>query len=278
VEATVEPSLLTLPIARRVAINVGRPGHVNLTMVGCGGTGSFLALHLARLAWHCRDAQTRHAAELHLAFVDPDVVEANNIGRQNFAPAEIGKGKAEALARRYSLAFGLPIRYVGERFKAEHVDRSHAHRDGWLHVVIGCVDNTAARRDIAAACKSWGTRLWWLDCGNHDHGGQVSLGNRADLKRPDISPLGFCTGLPLPSVQHPELVERRRKTDDRRRRTGRNCAIDLAAGAQSLMINQMVAGWAASMLYRLVVAGDLDAATVYLDLAGGSARSEYILS
>jgi hypothetical protein len=132
------------------------------------------------------------------------------------------------------------------------------------------VDNTAARRDIAAACKVWGTRLWWLDCGNHDHGGQVSLGNAWELKGAEISPLGFCTGLPLPSGQHPELVAR-----DRRRGRQRNCALDVLAGAQSLMINQMVAGWAASMLYRLV-AGDLDASTVYLDLAGGSARSEYI--
>jgi PRTRC genetic system ThiF family protein len=267
-------TILALPVRRRVTLNVGQPAHVNLVLAGCGGTGSFLALALARLAWHCHEASL---AELHLTFVDPDRVEIKNIGRQNFAPAEVGQFKAEALARRYSLAFGLQIRYFNEKLQAIHMDRSTRYSDHWLHMVAGCVDTTTARRNIAGMCKKWDGRLWWLDCGNHDQAGQVILGNSlavvgASGTGAEISPLGFCVGLPLPSLRHPELVRNPAKA----RRRKNNCADDLLAGAQSLMINQLVASWAASYLYRLVVTHDLDVWATYFDLEAGSARSEAI--
>ncbi len=119
---------------------------------------------------------------------------------------------------------------------------------------------------IAGLCKKWDGRLWWLDCGNHDHSGQVVIGNRFDRQLPEISPLGFCAGLPLPSIQHPELVRTQRQRK-------RNCADDLLVGAQSLMINHLMAAWAASYLYRLVVARDLDVCATYFDLEAGAARS-----
>ncbi|MCP4517833.1 MAG: hypothetical protein GY824_21725, partial [Delftia sp.] len=97
-----------LNIAKRIPLELGRVDHVNLVLVGCGGTGSFLALHLARLAWHARE---QHGIEVALTFIDPDRVEARNVGRQNFVPAEIGACKAQSLASRYGLAFGLRIRF-----------------------------------------------------------------------------------------------------------------------------------------------------------------------
>jgi len=265
------PSILNaLTIARRYVINVGEVTHCNLTMVGCGGTGSFLALHLARLAWHARET---HRVEFDLVFVDPDVIEPKNIGRQNFVPAEIGKRKAEALASRYSRAFGLSIRFHNEELTTNMVPNT-GRRDGCLDLIVGCVDNTDARRDIHHVAADW-RAIWWLDCGNHDDSGQVVLGNRADLKAPEISPLGFCVGLPLPSVIHPELVAKPKKRLGRRR-TRASCADDALAGIQSLMVNQAVAGWAATYVYRLAVARDLDTSATYFDLKAGSARSEAI--
>ncbi len=252
-----------LDVTRRVPIDVGTIQNVNLTLAGCGGTGSFLTLHLARLAYHARQL----GIDLHLTLVDPDHVEEKNVGRQNFVPAEIGRPKAEALAARYGFAFGLAIRFYSEPIADRHVDRDHRFRDGWLHLVVGAVDNTAARRDIEAIAKSWRGRLWWLDCGNHDASGQVLLGNEA-IEQPEINPMGFCNQVPLPSVQHPELVAEKPAL------TG--CADDALAGIQSLMVNQAVAGWAASYLHRFVVAGDLDACATYFDLRAGSARSQYI--
>lgn len=263
---TTNPAPTTLHIARRIPLNLGRVEHVNLTLVGCGGTGSFLALHLARLAWHARE---QHGIDVHLTFVDPDHIEERNVGRQNFVPAEVGLMKAERLACRYGLAFGSSIRFFNEPLEPAHVADDHRYRDGWLHLVVGAVDNTAARRDVESIVAGWGGRLWWLDCGNHDHSGQVLLGNAGDVDGPQINPMGFCTGLPWPSVQCPELIREEAAPPV-------SCAEAALDDAQSLMVNQMVAGWAAGYVYRLVVARDLDVHATYFDLRSGSARSEYI--
>jgi PRTRC genetic system ThiF family protein len=257
--------LRSLALVKRVPLNAGQPGHVNLVLAGCGGTGSILAWHLARLAYHAR----QRGIALHVTFVDPDVIELKNVGRQNFVEAELGRCKAETLAARYSLAYGLQIRFFNAKLAPDHAGQVYRRDDGWLHLVVGAVDNTAARQEIEAIVKAWDGRLWWLDCGNHDLSGQVVLGNRGDLKAPEISPLGFCTGLPLPSVQHPELVRKKR-----RRRA--SCADAALIGEQSLLVNQQVAGWAAVYLYRLLVTRDLDIYATYFDLAAGSVRSEGI--
>jgi PRTRC genetic system ThiF family protein len=279
-------------MTRHIPIHIGQPDRVALTMVGCGGTGSFLALHLARLAYHVyhrpvpslgtpgpaqlsgaggRDGLTAAGhLEYQLIFVDPDRIEAKNVGRQNFVPAEIGRYKAEALAVRYSRAFGLSIHFYNEAFDPIRLvpGRNQRGVPEGFDLIVGCVDNTAARREIDKVCRRSDGHLWWLDCGNHDQSGQVILGNQ-NRKTPQINPFGFCTGLPLPSIQHPELIRRR----NQRRRT---CTDDLLADVQSLMVNQAVAGWAASYVYRLTVAHDLDCYATYFDLLAGVARSEYI--
>ena len=68
---------------------------VSICLVGCGGTGSFLARDLARLAVHCRETG---GPQISLNFLDDDRVEPKNIGRQLFAAADVGKNKAEVLA------------------------------------------------------------------------------------------------------------------------------------------------------------------------------------
>jgi len=50
-----------------------------------------------------------HHLNVRLAFWDYDAVEEKNIFRQNFCEAEIGTNKAETLARRYGLAWGIEI-------------------------------------------------------------------------------------------------------------------------------------------------------------------------
>lgn len=254
-----------LVILPRIFINVGEIQNVNLTMAGCGGTGSFLALHLARLAWH---TQSQHRIRVNLTFVDPDVVEIRNVGRQNFVPAELGKPKAEALATRYSRAFGQQIRFFNDRIRPGHVTNGNRYRDGWLNIIVGAVDNAEARRDLAGIVAGWSDRLWWLDCGNHDNAGQVLLGN-ANQDAPEISPLGFCTKTPRPARQHPEILLPEPAT-------AISCAEAVIADAQSLMVNQAVAGWAATYLYRMIVPQNLDTFATYFDLDSGSARSERI--
>ena len=253
-----------MKIEKRYRIETGAPRQVDIILVGCGGTGSFLALHLARLAYHARD---RHNLPVHLTFIDPDLVEPRNIGRQNFAPVEVGEYKAWTLMHRFNHAFGLAIHTAVEFF---HRELLPLERRDELHILIGCVDNAPARRDIhSALAEGYGYSTWWLDCGNHEHAGQVLLGNRRDLTAPEIDPLGVCSGLPLPTIQHPELLTGEPETEE----TGVSCADLALADVQSLMINQAVATYAAQYIYRLVLAHDLDIYATYIDLITGSARS-----
>lgn len=54
---------------------------------------------------------------------------------------------------------------------------------------------------------------------------------------------------------------------------GLSCADLALADVQSLMVNQAVAGWAASYIARLLISHDLDVYATYFDLVAGSARS-----
>ena len=75
-----------------------------ITVVGCGGTGGFVAEGL------CRLFQGREAT---IVLVDHDRVEPHNLLRQNFYPEDVGKFKSQALADRLARAYWRPRRLLG---------------------------------------------------------------------------------------------------------------------------------------------------------------------
>ncbi len=246
---------------------------VHLVLVGCGGTGSWLAPSLARLARVLMDA----GQPVRLTFIDPDTVEAGNVPRQNFCAAEIGTAKAAALALRYGRAWGLDIAAVVAPLNPNQVP----HRLEELIILCGCVDNAAARRTLAAVldAHSRGSAAespsaWWLDCGNAADTGQVLLGSTLEPEalRHAFQPETVCRILPAPSLQCPDLLEDRpaELTDGRL-----SCAELMLRNAQSLMINQAVASAASTLLHRLLLTGDLRIFATYLDLVAGSQKSLY---
>lgn len=267
-----------MQIAKRHRLNLGHLDYITILLIGCGGTGSYAALHLAQLAYTA-------PAPIRLVFIDPDTVEARNIARQNFCPPEVGLPKAVALAHRYSFAYGLAIAPVVGKFEAAHL-RRYAPTTNWrersLTLVVGCVDNAAARRDIAAAVREtaqgWrghepGTlipsmQLWWLDAGNSDLHGQVCLGN-FDHAAPQASRLGDVVRLPWPSVQEPGLLVEAAAEQS----AAESCAALVAAGVQARTINKMMAGWIDVYCERLLVSGDLDFYHTVIDQRTGQTYS-----
>jgi hypothetical protein len=224
-------------------------------MVGCGGTGSFVAEGLCRLLI----GKPNHTIYL----VDFDRVEEINLLRQNFHRDELGMFKAEALARRLSGQFGRGIAYSLDPFRPLF----------WsdVGVVIGCVDNHLARAEIA---ESVTTGQWWVDAGNDDEWGQVLVGNAADLTR-DPRPYerrafdletGACHALPLPTVQAPALL-----APPAPRAQDPDCAVAVEAGAQSPVINTMMAALVLQVVEKLL-AGQLSWMAAYLNLQAGALR------
>src|SRR5438876_868937 len=63
---------------------------VEFVLVGCGGTGSWLAPAVSQLLLTLRQMDLQAS----VTFVDPDIVEQKNVVRQNFCHAEIGRYKA----------------------------------------------------------------------------------------------------------------------------------------------------------------------------------------
>jgi PRTRC genetic system ThiF family protein len=269
---------LDLGYAQALPVFPFQAERIKIMLVGLGGTGSFLARHVACLIWMLRDA----GKDATLTFIDPDIVEAGNIPRQNFCPAEIGRYKAEALAERYARDFGIEIGCIPSMFSPDMV----GHHWNTLTILVGCVDNAFARatldttlqkNELITYSSSPGVpRIWWLDMGNGLDHGQVLLGSTSHLftlARAFASvPLPRCSLLPSPLLQEPNLRQPRPEEQGDRRLS---CAELLAANAQSMTINPAMAVEGADYLYRLLISGNLKKFATYLDLSAGTKRSLY---
>ncbi len=128
---------------------------LNFYVVGAGGTGSFAALNVARLCFELRE----RGKAVDLTIIDPDRVEANNIPRSNFCAAEIGRYKAQTLAERISTAWGLEVGYACEQFDYEEHIKPHGGGFQQTTILVGCVDNHSARRELHRALKSSSRKL-----------------------------------------------------------------------------------------------------------------------
>ena len=242
--------------------------HLHLWIVGCGGTGSFLVQLVCRIAREL----IRSGRSVELTLVDPDLVEARNITRQCFCEAEIGLNKAQVLAARYSLACGLPIQAVPEPFKGRWVARNA------LTVLLGCVDNGAARRELACALDLANhypdtPNAWWIDGGNHHHSGQVLVGSTLSTNPDDFQfhPDLGCLRLPSPSIQAPELLLNPVAEPSY---PPLSCAEVATLAEQGLLVNPQTAILMGQMLAELLT-GKLKRLATYFDLTSGTMRSEY---
>lgn len=235
-------------------------------LVGCGGTGSWLAPSIARIAKVLQEKNV----DVKVVFCDPDKVEQKNIPRQNFCQAEIGRNKALSLAARYSAAWGVEIKAVPERFDRNAAGRIEFQK---TNLVIGCVDNAAARRQIHDVLKD-SERFWWLDCGNAESSGQVILGDAPAPKGLEgaFRSRKICMALPAPSLVAKDLLLDR---PEELLAAKLSCAEIQLANDQSLAVNQMVASIATDYLLRFCFGGLRRFAT-YFDLEAGSMRSRYI--
>jgi PRTRC genetic system ThiF family protein len=232
-----------------------------IVLVGCGGTGGFLAEAI------CRLVIGRHAS---LCLVDPDRVEPHNVARQSFERADIGHFKAEVLAERLARRFGREVGYSVLPYDHELHSQVFGGTRSALNLLVGCVDNAAARRAIAATLgdrsspySSQCDRIWWLDCGNDRNSGQVLLGNatRVDTLRGAFLPQSsLCRALPAPGLQRPDLLEIPPQP-----RPSPDCAEAIVQGDQGPTINQVVAAIGAGYVERLL-AGTCSWMASYFDL------------
>ena len=224
--------------------------HVRL--IGCGGSGSQMLTGLARLN-HALRALGRPGFSL--CAHDPDNVSAANVGRQLFAPADIGQNKAMVLVNRINAYFGTD--WTAEAAAFAYQDRS-------THILITCVDTRAARRTINEALTNArfmgrGTCNYWLDLGNRATDGQVVLGQPAQSER-------FRRNkerLPTVAELFPEIIKRGREDN------APSCSLAEALGKQDLFVNQSVVTPALHILWKLLSTGAIDWHGAFVNLTTG---------
>lgn len=224
---------------------------IQVLLVGCGGTGSAMAvglvyLHQALLAYG-------HPKGLQVTLVDGDRISRSNCVRQPFSESEIGLYKADVLTTRINLFWGLAwksdVRFVDEEWNSpENAD-----------IVISCVDTRKARKLITTS-YSYKKASYWLDLGNNADKGQFVLG------QPDIvTPAKGTPRLPNVADLFPEIIDASLDAKDKLP----SCSALEALESQSPFVNQTLAYQALAMLAQFFRRGKLRYHGGFLNLITG---------
>ena len=210
-----------------------------IIVVGCGGTGGFVADGLARLL----------PPSINLILIDMDTVEERNLNRQSFTAADVGLFKSEALAKRLAGKYQRPIQYSVLPVGAGNLPRG---------IIVGCVDNGPARQAIAEHLHDG---QWYIDSGNGRNFGQILHGNsKTEELRPSFI-ADLCCRLPLPTIQQPAILAQVPRQ--------RSCADAVAADDQSPTINQAMGALVLEVVRR-ILEGTCPWMQLYLDLDAGT--------
>lgn len=209
-------------------------------VVGCGGTGSILAEGLANMvAGYKKNAR--------MVLVDHDLVEEKNVFRQNFMPSEIGQNKAEALAFRLNLRFGLDIGAL-----AQEVTKKPANDAA---IYITAVHTVTPR-------KLFKDSRFWLDLGNDKSTGQAIFGttsNASLLKQEAKNWNKQPYVMSLPNAYYRAGMEKLKDELD-----VPNCA-DNPYEEQGPLVNRMAAMAGLAILKQILVEGQVRTPSVYFD-------------
>lgn len=115
----------------------------DVIVVGAGGTGTYFLKEISRYLFSDMDVMKTIG---HLYILDGDVVEEKNLSRQCFMKEDIGRNKAAVMAEVLNAAYS-PVKcwtvYPHYLIKKEQL--SDLISDQNVPVIIGCVDNHAAR-------------------------------------------------------------------------------------------------------------------------------------
>lgn len=117
----------------------------NILIVGAGGIGSWLAMHLYDLKTKDQLMDTR------IKFVDNDTVDSKNLRYQNFKVSEISDLKAECVANRYGFEYEN-IRIENDKYFKE------------FDCIISAVDNAKFRKLLFTyVFKKNNNSTFWID-------------------------------------------------------------------------------------------------------------------
>jgi len=204
----------------------------NISVYGCGGTGSHIINGLARINYALKQLDK---PEIYVTAYDYDTVEYGNIGRQSFFESDVGHNKAKVLIDRINL-------YYRTRWRSVKTKAPSSSKDD---LIISCVDTVKARESIGKSWYKKGTFL--MDCGNSKTSGQVVLG-QFDGELPNI----YSEHSDLIYGEEPDETEEPGCVDPYFR--------------QDLSVNSVVADHALHLVWRLLRWESLEVRGTFFDL------------
>jgi PRTRC genetic system ThiF family protein len=220
---------------------------VQITVVGCGGTGSAIGAGLPYL--HQALVALGHPHGLDVTLVDGDRISRTNCVRQPFSESEIGLHKATVLATRINLFWGL-----GWKGEPHFVDERWGHE---TDILIGCVDTRGARNAMTRTSTYWNCH-YWLDLGNNADSGQFVLGeplNRRNRRHK--------LRLRTVSELFPEVIQADLDGDGLP-----SCSAAEALDRQEPFVNPSLANHALALLARLFRYGSISYHGAFVGLSG----------
>lgn len=176
----------------------------HLIVVGCGGTGGFFIKEFGRF-------MARNRNYILMTLIDGDTVESHNLDRQSFQEEDIGLPKSTILAEALTSCLGLPQSRVSSypcyiettnqlsgivmNAFQNFADNQRNYMSSYHHlpILIGCVDNHAARRVLHDYYKRFNGNIFYYDAANEFSHGEVVFAGRSKDKelapsRGDIFP------------------------------------------------------------------------------------------
>jgi len=198
---------------------------ITVDLVGLGGTGSKMLSNLART----NEALLAlgHPGLMVRAW-DPDTVTEANKGRQLFSASDIGLNKAMVLVTRVNRYFGYDWQAIALKYDYKKTS----------NILITCVDNAAARINIAQHIKAnskepYDELYYWLDLGNLRKTGQCVLGTMRTILQPKKP---GQTRAVLPHVVKKFPLKKVKEEEQ-----GPSCSLAEALMQQDLFINSTLA-------------------------------------
>lgn len=226
---------------------------VSFNIIGAGGTGSHLALALARVDYALVALGN---AGLHCTVYDHDCIDTPNFGRSEFNQNYNGINKAVAVVTHINRCFGTNWKAVPLRF--ENLDNTVNAKSRCANITVSCVDSVDARFHLADTLKtlrpSWeygrDIPYYWMDFGNTQYTGQAIFSTLEEINQPDskiYTPIGR---LPLVTEEFSDLLKDAKSEDEKP-----SCSIFDSLSQQSLFINSALANYGGSFIQELLTTG-----------------------
>lgn len=214
-----------------------KPGNYNkrfvIIVAGVGGTGGYVVRDLSRFLYSI-NKRAGLEYDIKMVCVDPDIVEEKNLLRQNFLPQDLGQNKAQVLASRHAKAFGIEIASVPQKLDRTLLQTLTSQYSNMVPIIVGCVDNNLARREIHSFVANNSRTILWIDSGNEKTSGQVILGS--------------SKGWPTVVDMFKEILDDTKDTV-----TEVSCAERLMQGEQNIFVNLTAANHVLNFLRTIIL-------------------------